>query len=113
MECHSLALPPLTWTQLHTLFLEKHICRTLRDLEKYVCCTLRDQTKDKFLSLEQGSMTVVVYKANFNVFSYLATQLVNTEKERICQCEKGLNTNRKLLSVHLTSVGKSFNEVSE
>lgn len=47
MECRSSTLPPLTWTQFHSLFLEKYVPRTLRD-----------RKKDEFMALEQGGMTV-------------------------------------------------------
>ncbi|XP_049374096.1 uncharacterized protein LOC125839168 [Solanum verrucosum] len=43
VECRSSALPSLTWTQFHALFLEKYMPRTLRD-----------RKKDEFMSLEQG-----------------------------------------------------------
>lgn len=79
MECKSSALPPLTWTQFHALF-----------LEKYVPLTLRDCKKDEFTLLEQGGMFVVAYEAKFHAFSRYATQLVNIDEERIFLFVKGL-----------------------
>ena len=45
--------------------------------------TLRDRKKNEFMTLEQGGMSVVVYKAKFHALSRYATQLVNTYEERI------------------------------
>jgi len=39
-------------------------------------------------------------------------QLVTTEEERIRLFVKGLNFELQVLSVHMTSAGKSFNEVT-
>ncbi|WMV26670.1 hypothetical protein MTR67_020055 [Solanum verrucosum] len=95
-------LPPLTWTQFHALFLEKYVFRTLRD-----------RKKDKFMTLEQGGMFVAAYEVKFHALSRYATQLVTTEEERICLFVKGLNSELQLLSVHMTSAGKNFNEVTD
>lgn len=45
MECRTSTLPPLTWTQFHSLFLEMYVPRTLTD-----------RKRDEFLALEQGGM---------------------------------------------------------
>ncbi|KAH0728169.1 hypothetical protein KY284_004034 [Solanum tuberosum] len=99
VECRSLVLPSLTWTQFHALFLEKYVSRTLRD-----------RKKDEFMALEQGGMSVAIYEAKFHVLSRYVTQLVTTEEERIHLFIKGLNSELHVLSVHMTSAGRSFNE---
>ncbi|WMV32385.1 hypothetical protein MTR67_025770 [Solanum verrucosum] len=81
MECRSSTLPPLTWTQFHTLFLEKYVPRTLRD-----------RKKDEFMALEQGGMFVAAYEAKFHALSRYATQLVTTEEERIRLFIRGRNS---------------------
>ncbi|KAH0665419.1 hypothetical protein KY285_026625 [Solanum tuberosum] len=101
VECRSSVLPPLTWTQFHALL-----------LEKYVPQTLRDRKKDDFMALEQGGMSVAAYEAKFHALSRYATQLVTTEEERIRLFIKGLNSELQVLSIHMTSVGKNFNEGS-
>lgn len=45
MECKSLVLPPLTWTQFHALILNKYVPRTLRNSKQY-----------EFMALEQGGI---------------------------------------------------------
>lgn len=44
---------------------------------------LRNPKKDEFLALEKGKMIVAAYEATFHALSCYATQLVNTEEERI------------------------------
>ncbi|WMV59720.1 hypothetical protein MTR67_053105 [Solanum verrucosum] len=100
MECKSFTLPPLTWTQFHALFLENYVPRTLRD-----------RKKDKFMALEQCGMSVGTYEAKFHALSRYATQLVTNEEERICLFIRGQNSELQVLSVHMTSAGRSFNEV--
>ncbi|WMV14469.1 hypothetical protein MTR67_007854 [Solanum verrucosum] len=82
-------------------------------LEKYVPRTLRDRKKDEFMALEQGGMSVAAYEAKFHDLSRYDTQLVTTEKERIRLFIKGLNSELQVLFVHMTSIGKSFNEVTD
>ncbi|KAH0746358.1 hypothetical protein KY285_008015 [Solanum tuberosum] len=79
--------------------------------EKYLPRTLRDYKKDKFMGLKQVGMYVAVYEAKFHDLSRYATQLVTTEEKRIHLFIKGLNSEFQELSVHMTSTGKSFNEV--
>ncbi|XP_055803491.1 uncharacterized protein LOC129872558 [Solanum dulcamara] len=62
-------------------------------LEKYVPRTLRERKKDEFMALEQGELSVAAYEFKFHVLPRYATQLV--------------------LSVHMTSFGRSFNEVTD
>ena len=52
-------------------------------LKKYVPKTLRDHTRDEFMALEKGGMSVDAYEAKFHSLSRYAMQLVNTEEERI------------------------------
>lgn len=44
--------------------------------------TLRDRKKDEFMSLEQGSMSVVAYEAKLHALSRYSTYLVTTEDEQ-------------------------------
>ncbi|WMV46699.1 hypothetical protein MTR67_040084 [Solanum verrucosum] len=57
-------------------------------------------------------MTMVAYETKFHALSHYATQLVNTDKERIRLFVKGLNSELKILYVHMTSARKSFNELT-
>ncbi|KAH0743175.1 hypothetical protein KY290_031168 [Solanum tuberosum] len=75
--------------------------------------TLRDHKKDEFIALEQGGMSVAAYEAKFHALSRYATQLVTTEEERIRLFVKGLNYELQVLSVYMTSAGKSFSEVTD
>jgi len=75
--------------------------------------TLRDRKKDEFMALEQGGMIVASYEAKLHILSRYATHLVTTEEERICLFVKVLNPELQVLSVHMTSAGKSFNEVTD
>ena len=75
--------------------------------------TLRDRKKGEFTALEQGGMTVAAYEAKFHALSRYATQLVTTEEERIRLFIRGLNSELQVLSVHMTSAGRSFNEVTD
>ena len=58
-------------------------------------------------------MNVDAYEAKFYVQSRYATQLVTTEEERIQLFVIGLNLELQVLSVHMTSIGKSFKEVTD
>ncbi|KAH0772846.1 hypothetical protein KY290_009983 [Solanum tuberosum] len=55
---------------------------------------------------------VAGYEAKFHALSRYATQLVTTEEERICLFIRGLNSELQVLSVHMTSAGRSFNNVT-
>lgn len=46
-------------------------------------CTLCNKKKDEFLTLEQGNITVIAYKAKSNVFYRFTTQILDIEKEWI------------------------------
>ncbi|KAH0745921.1 hypothetical protein KY285_007578 [Solanum tuberosum] len=81
--------------------------------EKYVPKTLRDRKKDRVMASEQGGMSVAAYEAKFHALSRYATQLVTTEEERIWLFIRGLNSELQVLSVHMTSAGRSFNEVKD
>ncbi|WMV40989.1 hypothetical protein MTR67_034374 [Solanum verrucosum] len=74
--------------------------------------TLRDRKKDEFMALEQGGMSVAAYEAKFHALSRYATKLVTTEEERIRLFIRGLNSELHVLSVHMTSAGRSINESS-
>ncbi|WMV09159.1 hypothetical protein MTR67_002544 [Solanum verrucosum] len=82
-------------------------------LEKYVPRTLRDRKKDKFMALEQGGMSVAAYEAKFHALSRYTTQLATTKEEGIRLFIKGLNSELQVLSIHMTSAGKIFNEVKD
>lgn len=62
--------------------------------------------------LEQGDMYMVAYKATFHALSIYATHLVNTKEERIQLYIRGLNSELQVLFVHINSVGRSLNEVT-
>ena len=64
------------------------------------------------MDLEQGGMSVVAYEAKFYVLSRYSTQLVTTEEERIPLFIRGLKCELQVLRVHMTSLRKSFNEVT-
>lgn len=101
MECISSTLPSLTWTLFHALFLEKYVRRTLRDCKK-----------DEFFALEQGSMCMAAYEGKFHALSRNAMKLLTTEDESFRLIIIGLDPELQVLSVHMTSRGKSFNKVS-
>lgn len=58
-------------------------------------------------------MSVASYEAKFHSLYHYATQWLGTEEERIWLCVKGLNTELQVLSIHMTSAKKSFNEVKD
>ena len=64
------------------------------------------------MTLEQGGMFVAAYEAKFHALLRYSTKLVTTEDERIRLFFKGLNSKLQVWFVHMTSVGKSFNEVT-
>lgn len=74
--------------------------------------TLRDHKKDKFMDMEQIGMAVDAYESNFHALSRYATQFVTTKEDRIRLFVKVLYLELQVLSVHMTSAGKSFNEVT-
>ncbi|XP_059301832.1 uncharacterized protein LOC132053744 [Lycium ferocissimum] len=80
VECRSAGLPPLTWTQFYSVF-----------LEKYVPCTLKDRRRDEFSNIDQGNLLVAAYDARFNLLSRYALQLLPTDEERVRRFVKGLN----------------------
>jgi len=56
---------------------------------------------------------VAAYEAKFHALSRYATQLVTTKEERIRLFIRGLNSELQVLSIHMTSAGRSFNEVTD
>ena len=68
--------------------------------------------KHEYMGLDQGSMIVVAYEAKFHALSRYATQLMTTEKERIRLLITGLNSMLHILSLHMTSAERTFNEVA-
>ena len=74
---------------------------------------MRDRKKDEFMELEQGSMSVAIYEDKFHNLSRYATQLVSMEKERIRLFIRCLDFELQVLSVHMTSAWRSFNEVTD
>lgn len=82
-------------------------------LEKYVPRTLRDRKKDVFMATEQRGMIVADYEAMFHALSRYVMQLVTTNEECIHFFIKGLNPELQVLCVHMTSAGKSFNEMTD
>lgn len=64
------------------------------------------------MALEQGGRSLDAYVAKFQTLSRYATQLVTTEKDKIQLFVRSLNSDLQVLSVHMTSVGKIFNEVT-
>jgi len=72
----------------------------------------QDRKKDEFMALEQGGTSVAAYQAKFHASSRYATQLVTTEEESMRLFIRGLNSELQVLSVHMTSTCRSFNEVS-
>lgn len=102
MKCRSSTLPPLNFTQYHALF-----------QEKYIPGTLRDRKKNEYMELEKSGMFVSSSEANFNVLSRYATQFVTTKEERSWLSDRGLNPDLQIFSIHMTSGGKRFNEVTK
>ncbi|XP_060210554.1 uncharacterized protein LOC132637492 [Lycium barbarum] len=64
-------LPPLTWTQLYQIFLEKYFPRTLRD-----------RRRDEFNNIEQDNSSVATYESRFHSLARYSLQLLPTEEER-------------------------------
>lgn len=56
-------------------------------------------------------MSRATYEAKFLALYHCDTQVFDTKKERIQLYITGLNTNLKVLLVHMTFAGKIFNEV--
>lgn len=65
------------------------------------------------MDLEKGGKSLVSHKALFHAFSRYATQLVTPEEQGIRLFIKGLNFELLVLSMHTTSIGKSFNGVMD
>ena len=90
----------MTWASFSSLFCEKYIPRTLRD-----------RKRDKFLSLEQGRMSVNAYEAKFRALSRYATQLCFSPQERIRRFVKGLRSELRISALQVATMAKSFQEV--
>ena len=84
-------LPPPTWTQFHSLLLEKYMPRTVRD-----------HKKDNFMALEQCGKSMIACEAKFHALSRYVTLLVTIKKERIHLFIRGLSYELQVLSVHMT-----------
>ena len=74
VECQPAEAPPMTWASFSSLFMEKYIPRT----------------RDEFLSLEQGRMSVTAYEAKFRALSRYATKLCFSPQERIRRFCEGI-----------------------
>lgn len=99
MECRCSTLPPLTWSPFYVFFLEKYVSRTLGHHKKV-----------EFMELKKGGIFVTTYKANIHDLFTYSTQLVITKEERIRLIYTSLNIEFQVLSVHMTSSWKIFNE---
>ena len=86
----------MTWASFSSLFMEK---------------TLRDRTRDEFMSLEQGRMSVSAYEAKFRALSRYATQLCLSPQERICRFVKGLRSDLQIPALKVATAAKSFHDV--
>ena len=64
------------------------------------------------MAQQQGGMFVTAFETKFLDLSWYATQLVST-KERIRNFIRDLNFEMQVLSVHMTSIEKFFNEVTD
>ena len=64
------------------------------------------------MELDQGSIYMETYEAKFNPLSIYPKQLVTMEEEKIWLFNKGLHFKLQMLSIHITSVGRSVNEVT-
>lgn len=64
------------------------------------------------MALEKGGMCVAAYENKFHALSKYVTQLVTTKEERIRLFVIGLKSELHVLYVHMTSAGKSFNQVT-
>lgn len=82
-------------------------------LKKYVSYTFRDKKKDEFLTLEQGTISLVAYKANFHAFSRYALQLITSKVERFRYFLKGQNLRNQLATLFVVVIVKSFQDVVE
>ena len=102
MECPSSTLPQHTFTQLYDICLVYNMgLEPLGIAKKYEC-----------MDLEKGGMFLAPYKAKFHAFSRYDTQFVTTEEERIKLFIWVINFEQQVLSIHMTSTGRSFNDVT-
>ena len=90
----------MTWASFSSLFMEKYIPRTLRDMKR-----------DDFLSLEQGRMSVTTYEDKFRALSRYATHLCFIPQERIRHFVKGLRSDLWITALQVAATAKSFQEV--
>ena len=90
----------MTWASFSSFFMEKYIPRTLRDRRRH-----------KFLSLEQGRMSIASYEAKFRALSRYATQLCFSPQERIYRFVKGLRSDLWIPALQVVAAAKSFQEV--
>lgn len=71
-----------------------------------------DQKRDDLNELEKGGMSFVAYEDMFHSLSIYAMHLVTIEEEKIQLFIKVLNSKLQVLSVHMSSAGRSFDEVT-
>ena len=65
------------------------------------------------MKLEQGSIFVTAYESKFDPLTRYSTQRVTTKEERILWFIQGYDYKLQVLSVHMTSARRSFNEVTD
>lgn len=63
--------------------------------------------------LKQGGMFVVAYEAKFHALSKYATQLINTGEERIQLFIGGFDSELQVISSHMASMVKSYNDITD
>ena len=90
----------MTWESFSSLYMEKYIPRTLRDMRR-----------DEFQILEQDRISVTAYKARFRALSRYATQLCFSPQERIRRFVKGLRSDLQIPALQVATAAKSFQEV--
>lgn len=62
----------ITWDQVKMSF-----------YSKFFSANLRDVNRQEFLDLKQGQMTVDKYDQQFDILSHFASELVDTEHDRV------------------------------
>ncbi|XP_015159123.1 uncharacterized protein [Solanum tuberosum] len=80
-------------------------------LARFIPRSIRDQLRDQFARLEQGSMTVSEYEAQFHELSRHAAMILPTEEERVRCFVRGLRLQLRIETQSLVSAGRSFLDV--
>ena len=75
-------------------------------------CFILTERKDEFMELHKVSIYMASYEAKFYPLSIYPKQLVTMKQEKIWLFRRSLDFKLQMLSVHITSVGRSFNEVT-